>query len=262
MDRHFPERGVVYVATGAAYVELALQSRESLRATNPEIPADLFTDDIHAAGLDAFDKVHKVPRLHHRAKLECLPLTRFQRSLFLDADTLVVGQLGDLWGILDSFDFAMAHDVRRASDLVQEGLDIKTPYAFPQLNSGVILYRKGPKCDAFFNDWSARFHQSGVARDQIVLKDLLWHTAARFYVLPPEFNLRRLTVLDAWEPMDARIKIIHSHRLMDHMRHGQPRIRDFTGLLRAERAALEKEWRALGKSAPEKPAWFCRNSDV
>jgi len=254
--------GVIFVATGPAYVDLAVQSAHSLRASNPGIAADLFTDDLTAAGLAVFDQVHPVPRAHARAKLDCLPLSRFDRTLFLDADTLVVGDLGDLWDIADRFDLAMAHDVRRASALIREGLTTATPYAFPQHNSGVILYRNTPATTAFFADWAARFAASGLSRDQIPLKDMLWDTALRVYVLPPEFNLRRVTMLDAWEPLDARVKIIHSHRLMDHMQNpAAPRIRDLPALLAAERHALAAEWRAQGAGdrllnflAPDDPA--------
>ena len=75
---------------------------------------------------------------------------------------------------------------------------------------------------------------------------MLWQGDLRFYVLPPEFNLRRVTVLDAWEPLDARPTILHSHRLMDHMRGAGARISDPVALVEAERAALAAEWEAVG----------------
>ncbi|MGB5559222.1 MAG: hypothetical protein WBN04_14570 [Paracoccaceae bacterium] len=250
-------KGVIYVATGPGYVDLALQSARSLRASNPGLAVDLFTDDRGADGLEIFDQVHSVPVVHPRAKLECMALSRFQRTLFLDADTLVVGDLGDLWGVLDRFDLALAHDVRRASKLIRAGLEVETPYAFPQLNSGVVLYRQSAAMAGFLADWLQRFRGAGVARDQIVLKDVLWSSDLRFYVLPPEFNLRRVTVLEAWEPLDAEVKIIHSHRLMDHLRvPGAARISDLETLLRVEREALAQEWRAVGH--PSRINWFTR----
>ena len=244
---------------GGDYVDLAVQSARSLRASNCYVVVDLFCDQPGASGLDVFDRVHPVPRKHARAKLECLALSRFERTLFLDADTLVVADLGDLWAIADRFDLAMAHDVRRASALVQEGYKVKTPYAFPQLNSGVMLYRNTHQTRSFFGEWAARFHESGVARDQVILKDLLWQSDLRFYVLPPEFNLRRVTMLDAWEPLDARVKIIHSHRLLQHLRGGGQRISNVETLVRAERAALAAEWKAAGLADPQldqKLDWF------
>lgn len=234
-------KGVIYVATGRDYIALAVASAQSLRSVEPEIAIDLFTSDLDAPGLGVFDQVHPVPIDHARAKLECMALSRFERTLFLDADTRVVGPLGDVFDILERFDCAMAHDVRRASDLIQEG-HVPTPYAFPQLNSGVVFYRRSAAMLAFLGEWARRYHASGDGRDQIALKDLLWESDLRFYVLPPEFNLRRMPMLDAWEPLDARPTILHSHRLMDHMRGAGPQISDVDVLIKAERAALKAEW--------------------
>ncbi len=233
--------GVIYVATGAEHLALARQSAESLRRTNPGVPVDLFTDAPADAGAGLFDRVFPVPAAHQRAKLDCFALSRFDRTLFLDSDTLVLAPLGDLFEVADRFDLALAHDVRRRSALVREGLAEATPYAFPQLNSGVLLYRKSPAALAFFAEWARLYRDSGVSRDQVVLKDLLWRSELRFYVLPPEFNLRRVTLLDAWEPLDARPTILHSHRLKDHLAGGAA-VTGLDAVLELERAALLAEW--------------------
>ncbi len=248
--------GVIYVATGADHVALACASAASLRATNPGLAADLFTDDPDVPEAGLFDRVHAVPRVHERAKLDCLPLTRFDRTLFLDSDTLVLQGFGDLFDLLARFDCAMAHDVRRASPLVQEGRDHVTPYAFPQLNSGVLLYRRSEAMWAFLEEWAARFHADpAVVRDQVILKDLLWESDLRFYVLPPEFNLRRTPMLDAWEPLDARPTVLHSHRLQDHLRvPGAARLTTLDQVVAAERAAHAAEWAAVGARPAGWPA--------
>ena len=239
-----PTIGVIYAASGVDYVELACASARSLRAVAPGIAIDLYTDQQVPPGL--FDMVHPLPHVGARAKLPAMAQTRFDRTLFLDADTLVVGPLGDIWALLDRFDLAAAHDVRRTSALVQAGTE-PTPYAFPQLNTGVLLYRRSPAMLAFLAEWDRRFHAGGGDRDQPVFKDLLWSSDIRFYVLPPEFNLRRVTLLDAWEPLDVRPTILHSHRLLDHLPEaygaGGPRITDPLALVQAERLALAAEWR-------------------
>lgn len=234
--------GVIYVASGPEYRDLAVASARSLRAVEPGLAVDLFTDAPEAVPGGLFDMVHRIERPEPRSKLACMAETRFERTLFLDADTRVMAPLGDLFDVLKRFDCAMAHDVRRASDLVQEGLAVRTPYAFPQLNSGVLLYRRSVAMLAFLREWQRRFKAAGLSRDQIVLKDLLWESDIRFYVLPPEFNLRRVTMLDAWEPLDARPTILHSHRLMDHMRGAGARIDDPADLVAAERVAHGAEW--------------------
>ena len=136
--------------------------------------------------------------------------------------------------------------MRRRSALIREGHRIATPYAFPQFNTGVVLYRRSDVVARLLSDWAQLFGEAKATRDQPILRDLLWESDIRFYVLPPEFNLRRVTLLDAWEPLDVAPTILHSHRLMDHMRKGAPRIADIPALLDAERAALEDEWATRG----------------
>lgn len=245
--------GVIYVATGPDYLDLARASAATVRHHNPNLSVDIFTDCPDAAGLDVFDAVHPVPRVHPRAKIDCMPLSRFDRTLYLDSDTLALAPFGDLFDLLERFDLALAHDMRRASGLVQQGDRERTPYAFPQLNSGVFLYRRSTAMAAFFADWAARYRAAGVTRDQVSLKDLLWASDIRFYVLPTEFNLRRVTLLDAWEPLDARPTILHSHRLLDHLRRlGVPRVRTLGEVVVLERAALAAEWALLGLSEAER----------
>ncbi|HCQ64623.1 MAG TPA: hypothetical protein DIU07_05340 [Rhodobacteraceae bacterium] len=245
------KNGVIYVATGPDYRALAEASARSLRAVEPDLPIDLFTESPEAAEAGLFDAVHRIVDPHPRSKLDCMARTRFDRTLFLDADTLVLTPLGDLFEVLDRFELALAHDVRRATALIRESAGGPTPYAFPQLNSGVVLYRRSPRMLAFLAEWARRFTVAGGSRDQPVLKAMLWESDLRFWVLPPEFNLRRMPMLDAWEPGDVLPTILHSHRLMDHLRGDGARITDPVALVEAERQALKAEWEAVGGRDPD-----------
>ena len=237
------EQGVLYVAGGADYVDLAIQSARTLRRHDPQITIDLVTDLPENLPAGLFDRVTACYDMHAREKLRAMPESRFHRTLYVDCDTLFVAPLGDLFDILDRFECALAHDVRRDWSLIRQGRDHVTPYAFPQHNSGVFLYRRSEAMWAFLAEWAERFFaDEQIERDQIILKDLLWESDLRFYVLPPEFNLRRVTVMDAWEPLDARPTILHSHRFQDHMRQGTERIATLEALLEVEREALRKEW--------------------
>lgn len=260
--------GVVYVARGAGYLELAERSATSLRQVAPHLGVTVFTDQ--PCGAEAFDRVLPLPAAAAdlpSPKVACLGLTPYQRTLFLDCDTLVLAPLGDLFDLLDRFDLALAHDVRRLSALIREGHAEAVPDAMPQMNSGVMLYRRSPAMAAFLAEWLARYRQAGRPRDQVTLRDLLWASDLRFYVLPPEFNLRRVTLLDAWEPLDARPTILHSHRLLQHMRGEGGQMDSLAAILPAERAARAGEWAALGlppETAPgEDPvARFLRAEDA
>ncbi|MEL7397747.1 MAG: putative nucleotide-diphospho-sugar transferase [Pseudomonadota bacterium] len=248
-----PRDGVIFVATGAGYLDLAQQAAQSLRDTNPGLPVDVFTDLLDNPGNAIFDQVHPVPSSHPRVKLECFSKARFDRVLFLDCDVLVLAPLGDIFDLTDRFPLSIAHDVRRRSELIKKGHGAQTPYAFPQMNSGVMVYRNDAEMAAFFAEWKRRYDASGEARDQITLKDLLWESDLRFYVLPPEFNLRRVTELEAWEPLDAVPTIVHSHRLLQHLRGQGERVTDLQRLRELEQEALAEEWAADGVDAPWSP---------
>ena len=248
-----PRDGVIFVATGAGYLELAQQAARTLRETNPGLAVDVFTDLSDDPGNTVFDQVHPVPSNHPRVKLECFTKARFDRVLFLDCDVLVLAPLGDLFDLAERFPLSLAHDVRRRSELIRKGHDVETPYAFPQMNSGVMVYRNDAEMAAFFAEWKRRYDGAGEARDQITLKDLLWESDLRFYILPPEFNLRRVTELEAWEPLDAIPTIVHSHRLLQHLRGQGERVTDLQRLRELEREALAEEWEKDGEDAPWRP---------
>ncbi|NYS24620.1 hypothetical protein HUK65_06410 [Rhodobacteraceae bacterium 2376] len=259
-----PDAGVVYVARGAGYLDLAVASARTLRAQHDALPIDLYTDQPAPGGL--FDQVHPLPPEGQRDKIACMARSRFDRTLFLDCDTLVLAPLADLFRLLDRFDLAVAHDVRRASRLIRQGDRYQLPYAFPQFNTGVLLYRHSSAMAAFFDAWGAAWVAQGGGRDQPAFRDLLWDSDLRYHVLAPEYNMRRLTVLDAAEPADLVPVILHSHRLLQHLRQpGAPRVQDLATLLELERAALAQEWAAHGRAVPipagEDPAERFRASD-
>ena len=235
-------QGVLYVAEGPDYAALAVQSIRTLRRHEPDLAADLMTDSAVPEGL--FDRVSPL-RPGRRAKIAGMAASRFERTLFLDCDTLVVAPFGDVWDILDRFDLALSHDVRRSSALIETGWREPAPDVFPQHNSGVMLYRRSPAMAEFFAAWAAAYDAAGGGRDQVTLRDLLFASELRFWVLPPEWNLRRVTELDAWEPLDAIPRVIHSHQLVRHLRHGAEPVTTLEQILDLERAALAREWDEL-----------------
>lgn len=240
--------GALYVAEGPDYAALAVQSLRTLRQQEPDLPVHIATDQ---PGLAAhFDAVHPIPTASRRAKIAAMAASPFDRTLFLDCDTLVVGPLSDGFALLDRFPLALTHDVRRSSALIETGWQADAPATFPQHNSGVMFYRKAPETDRFFADWARAYDTAGKGRDQVTLRDILWDSDLRFWVLPPEWNLRRVTELDAWEPLDAIPRIIHSHQLVRHLRGGGAPVTTLEEILTLERTALAGEWRGLETRAP------------
>lgn len=209
-------RGVLYVATGAAHVAAAGASAASVRAHNPDLELALFTDGEDPGG---FDRVLALPAAHARSKVDVLGESPFEETLYLDTDTRVVAPLAPLFRLLERFDFAAAHVVHWDKRSYQRQWRADVPDAFPQVNSGVLLFRR-PGAERLLAAWRESYHAAGIAADQVTLRDALWSTDLRFTILPPQFNTRSWRWYDSWLSKRPRPVILHLNRFHPTKRKG------------------------------------------
>jgi hypothetical protein len=86
------------------------------------------------------------------------------------------------------------------------------PYAFTELNTGVLAFRKTPRWDAFCQNWldlyerecfvlhAGTWEGKRMAVDQPAFRELLYHSDLRFTTLPSEYNCRfDAGCLSLWE---------------------------------------------------------------
>lgn len=212
-----PSCGVLYIAAGQAYAVAANHSARSVKALLPNLPVDIFTDspDVLESGL--FDRVEIIDSPHRRSKVDYLSRTRFERTLYLDTDTRVIEDISDLFGLLERFDIAMAHAHARNRRTHVEQWQIELPQSFPQLNGGVILYGSSERTLDFLQSWSSAYHEAGFSKDQTTLRELIWSSDLRLYVLPPEYNVRYEKYVRIWSPSEATPKILHYRRFHDQV---------------------------------------------
>lgn len=212
-----PSCGVLYIAAGQAYARAANHSARSVKTLLPNLPVDIFTDspDVLESGL--FDRVEPIDSPHRRSKVDYLPRTRFERTLYLDTDTRVVEDISDLFRLLERFDIAMAHAHARNRRTHVEQWQIELPQSFPQLNGGVILYRSSERTLEFLQSWSRAYHEAGFSKDQTTLRELIWSSDLRLYVLPPEYNVRYEKYVRIWSQSEATAKILHYRRFHDQV---------------------------------------------
>ena len=223
MTQPTPTRGVLYIAFGDYCVAEAVHSAASVRAHNPRLATALFGDRDVPDG--AFDVVRRIVPEHFRAKVDFLHESPFAQTLYLDSDTRVVGDVTDVFGLLGRFDVALAHDFarkrRRMSAVMPEYAAI--PYAFPEMNGGVVLYEPQGPAAAFLRTWRERFHQYREVTngwDQASLRVALWESGVRVATLPDEFNVRSAAVRRrvgkmsrTTEPDLLHPRILHWHGL-------------------------------------------------
>jgi hypothetical protein len=209
-------QGVLYVASGEAYIRAAMRSALSVRKNCPGLPVHLFADwknfDFRfSLSPQPFTSVEMIENPHRRSKLDYLTQTPFERTLYLDTDTSVRSDVRDMFRLLERFDLAAAHGYRRNFPPRLSAWRIELPQAFPQLNAGVLLYRKTPAVMRFLEEWRDRYHENypAIGQDQATLRELIWLSDLRLAVLPPEYNVRYVKYHMLWSRAEARTKIFH-----------------------------------------------------
>lgn len=205
------DKGIVYIATGTKYVDEAVVSARSAKEHMPDIQITIFTDSAirkdDFGGL--FDTVIAMsdPDGSCRDKIRPLIDTPYDKTLFLDTDTFVCCPVYDIFEMLNQFDIALAH----APDRYQYDLP-DLPECFTELNSGVIAYRRNAGVIELLKQWETTFYEmldndAKSHRDQHSLRDTLYRSDVRFFVLPPEYNFR--TICPNFAGKHCMVKILH-----------------------------------------------------
>ena len=194
------EKGYVYMAFGENFYLECLNSVKILKSTT-NLPIHLFTDkkNIPKEERALFFSISYLPNLHLRSKVDYISLSPFTKTIYLDTDIIVVKKIDKLFNLLDNFDILATLDTARKrknmSELINEYR--KIPYAFGEVNSGVLCFNKFAK-EKILKKWPKIFYkymkESG-GWDQPSLRILLWKTNASLYILPPEFNIRSKNLL-------------------------------------------------------------------
>jgi hypothetical protein len=182
-------RGVLYIATGAAHLGAARASAASVRRSNPGLAIAVFTDVAEPAG--AFDLVLPVEGPHDRSKIDYMHRSPFSETLYLDGDTRVFGRLDDLFRLLERFDLGLAHVARFWGRGYQAQWSHQVPASFPQLNTGVMLFRGTPEVLALLREWPQAYQDAAYRDDQLPFRQMLWLSHLRLAVLPSTYNARR-----------------------------------------------------------------------
>jgi rhodanese-related sulfurtransferase len=206
--------GVLYIARGERYVEAAVESARSVRRFTPGIPIAIATDGPAPAEFD-----HAIPIDEpdgYRAKIVGMIASPFERTLMLDVDTYAAADPSEALQVLDYFDVAAAH----APNRVVLPLD-DVPDSFPELNTGVVAYRRTERVDRLFQDWLDEYDRLAPlkpsSKDQPSFRRAVYDARdVRLAVLPPEFNLRfwmagyynqHVRILHGWADRDTFEKV-------------------------------------------------------
>lgn len=260
-----PVCGVIYICTGAMFTKAGVNSARSVRMHSPNLLIDIYTDSPSEIPDGIFDMVHLIADPHRRSKVDYMAKTRFDRSLYLDTDTRVVKDISNMFDLLDRFDLAIAHASARNKKSNLEGWRCPVPDNFPQMNSGVMVYRRTPAVMEMLSDWQAAFHTAGFNKDQVTLRELLWISDLRIYILPPEYNVRYAKYIKVWAPNEAEPKILHfasyHHEvgIVDGLRGWRRHLRKLKNAYHDVKKKHKRQARLgkVGRLKPNLPQVFC-----
>lgn len=204
MGKNF-NKGIVYVAFGYEYLLMAFHSAETAKKYNPEIICSLITNisfdnnnnEEHRSPFDSIKVVSKSTDLNREVKTNFIEYTNFERGLFLDCDTEVLGSLEPIFKALDKFDVAIKMHTKTPKEDYM--IDNNIPgYLFPVWNSGVIFFKNNDKSKSLFKKWNEFFCQSKKNKDQPSL-------AKAIYFSP---QLKLLTLNASWNTFPEDIKLM------------------------------------------------------
>ena len=180
--------GFVYVATGDGYRSEVLTSAASLRAVMPSASICLITDAAPAQN-SLFDTVLIQTAVCHNPIDKLLSIDcPYDRVVFLDTDTLICGDLSELFDVLDRFDLALLQENHRGWDYTLPGV----PPTFPEYNTGVIVFRRSDGMRELFASWRATYNElrqtQGLRNDQPAFRQVLYRSDLRVATLPSEYH--------------------------------------------------------------------------
>lgn len=191
--------GAIYLALGRPYLAMALLSAKSMWASNPSIPYTILTNvmnepptvDFFRKGFDSWIHVDVDVESNRNLKTNILNYSVYEKTIFLDCDTIVMGDLSKASKILDYFDIGIRlnrypqkrkgkGDIRVLGDA--EIADL------PHWNSGVMLVKNSLLAREFFARWNEKFLELGNQYDQVALVPVIFEADARILSLEDRWN--------------------------------------------------------------------------
>lgn len=211
-------KGVIYIAVGGQYVAEAVTSAASLKKCMPNLPITLFSSEAVASPYFNQIKVIDSPRYDTPGldKISHMYDSPYEYTLFLDSDTYICADLLEIFNLLDMFDMAVAHAPVRIAPTHLNGREwipyqfTEIPKSFPEMNTGVILYKKNYKVEHFFQNWLNLCEQKvknhgKPLHDQATFRSVLYESGLRTATLTPEYNCRFIFPVF----VSGEVKILH-----------------------------------------------------
>ena len=209
------KRGIIYIATGEDNIRDAIFSAKSIKKHSPEINITLYTDKINITSpyIDQIEEIETnffQKKLKWLRRIQVLSNSPYEETLYLDADTYALENLGEIFKLLKKYDLIVAFASKR---VFQRPKNI--PNSFPEMNAGIILYKMKSNMKKLFGDWEKFYSRNPLPHDQPALREALWESNIKLGILPEEYNIRSSKRVHLWikEGIPNKIRILHMKSL-------------------------------------------------
>ena len=206
-------KGIIYIASGTKYIEEACYSAASLKKWLPNISITLFSDQEcsspHFEKVVVFSELGDWTKDKKSPKVVYMYESPYDYTLYLDTDTYICDDISDVFELLEYYDIALVHAELRVGKQKHKQI----PDSFPEMNSGVIAFRKSPEVQKVFSQWLEFYKEDRAAwkiwycPDQPSLRAALYGSPLKIATLPPEYNCRFIYPVY----VDGKVKILHGH---------------------------------------------------
>jgi len=194
--------GIIYVAFGYEYVLMALHSARSAITNNSTLKCALVTNS-HIEEIKQIknvfcfvEEVESANEHNRHIKTNISSYSPFEKTLFLDCDTEVNGDLTPMFDCLDRFDII----AKLNSEPTLKTYDIAPQipsHAFPTWNTGAIFFRSGEQTNRLFAEWGRIFREMKGERDQPAFARTIYEN--------PDIKLLSVNCLWNTDPADLRL---------------------------------------------------------
>lgn len=210
--------GAIYVALGELHLREACVSAVSMKEQMPGMHITLFSDTEET--FECFDRIEKVksPEYDRRVNIRAMLNTPYRKTLFVDTDTYVCGDMTDPIDLLDRFDMAAA---LAPGDGAWQHQNI--PTSLHQYNCGVLYFSNSHAAKSFLSQWLQIYESDlrrslsdlyGPSHDQLFpacqpsFRQSFFRGKARIATLLQNYNCR----FENPNVVDGEVRLLHGRQ--------------------------------------------------
>lgn len=209
MPERTDTRGFVFAATGTRQCLQARRAARTLRRFHPLINIDLFADVLPQDAVFAREHLLAPDSVH--PVLDALRLSRFDRTVCLAPETVVLIQIDALFRALEDADFLASPEFQGSWDATAAQDAMRS---ISRISSRVLGMRRTENSVAALEDWAARLTRADSAGDDRALTETLATSTLRFRPLGVEYNLRFHRLIEFWNEKQSAPRILCAPELL------------------------------------------------